>query len=333
MIDYRSIWNSLNVESEKAIIKAEIVRKIPSLGKYSVFLSTDFHKGIRLLYCKLNLNDNLNLSSFPRFKGLEISVVNTSIGEFKNNEFLKLKQSIPNTDIVFESVISDICQHIVLIESEGSLEATLIKVLNEWKMFFDMEDSSILSTSSQKGLFGELIFLKDHLFNQFSLTESLNYWTGADKTNHDFQIFDQAVEVKTTSLKQHRSIVISSEKQLDNLGLSNLYLFVLNVNIHHNTITNTLKNLVEDVLFILKDDSIASHQFYLKLLKYGYNIGQADQYCLGFSITETIFYRVIEGFPRLINLNIPNGVGELRYSVMLSACEPYKINSATLKLI
>ena len=90
MIDYRNIWNSLNVESEKAIIKAEIVRKIPSLGKYSVFLSTDFHKGIRLLYCKLNLNDNLNLGSFPRFKGLEISVINTSIGEFKNNEFLKL---------------------------------------------------------------------------------------------------------------------------------------------------------------------------------------------------------------------------------------------------
>src|SRR5690349_19098761 len=106
MIDYRRIWNSINSESQSSTVKTQIARRITSKGVFPVFLATDFKKGIRLLYVKLDKDQNIVTDNLPRFKGLEISLSVTSIGQFKDEEFLKFTQSIPNTDNIFESVIS-----------------------------------------------------------------------------------------------------------------------------------------------------------------------------------------------------------------------------------
>ena len=42
---------------------------------------------------------------------------------------------------------------------------------------------------------------------------------------------------------------------------------------------------------------------------------------MGYSIKKEYFFKIKEGFPRVISL--PDGVGDIRYSIMLSACSKY----------
>jgi hypothetical protein len=332
MINYKDIWDSLNSESENNIDKTLIARRVPSSGIFPVFLATDFKKGIRLLYVKCD-NDDLLIDNLPNFRGLEISYISASLGEFTNQNFLKFSQTIPNSKNVFELVISDICENAIRIQSKNKLSAVIIKTLNEWKLFFEKKTDSILSVQSQKGLFGELYFLKNILFQKYSYSESLLYWTGSAKTNHDFQIINNAVEIKTTSSKQHKRFIVSSEKQLDSSGLENLYLSLFSLNLHNNMPERTLSNLIKEINTILQNDSVAAYQFNIKIAKCGYDYSNSNKYLIGFSVHDVKFYHVMDGFPRLLQSDLPNGIGDLKYSVMVSACMEYEIKTEILNLI
>jgi hypothetical protein len=333
MIDYRNIWASINIESESSTEKTQIARKIPSKNAFSVFLATDFRKRARLLYVKLNSNHDLITENLPKFRGIDIEITVTSLGEFTNSEFIKFTQSIPNTENIFELLISDLCDTIIRLQNLTNLTVTLTKALNEWKIFFEKKENEILSLGSQKGLVGELHFLKDYLFQKYSFIESLLYWTGSERTNHDFQIMHRAVEVKTTSSKQHKKFTISSEKQLDCTGLEHLYLLLFALNLHSNLPDRTLPALIRKIHSLIQDDPIALFQFQIKLAKYGYNEILADKYTIGFSIVEMKFFEVVDGFPRLLQDNLPEGVGDLKYSVVVAACTPFEIETDILNHI
>jgi hypothetical protein len=136
MIDYHNIWESINNESRSNPLQPQIARRIPSNGLFPVFLATDFRKGVRLLYIKLDNDHDIITDNLPRFRGLEISITVTSLGEFNNCGFIKFTQSLPNTDNIFELVISDLCDKIIRLQNRINLNATLTRVLNEWRITF-----------------------------------------------------------------------------------------------------------------------------------------------------------------------------------------------------
>ena len=314
-------------------MQPQIARRIPSNSLFPVFLATDFRKGIRLLYIKLESDHDIITDNLPRFRGLEISINVTTIGEFVNSEFVRFTQSIPNTDNIFELVISDLCDKIIHLQNGINLNSTLIRVLNEWKIFFEKQENEILSIEKQKGLVGELYFLKEYLFQKYSFSESLLFWTGSEKTNHDFQIFCKAVEVKTTASKQHKKFIISSEKQLDSTGLEHLYLSLFSLNMHSNMTERSLPALIREIYSLIHEEMVATFQFQIKLAKYGYNEANAEKYRMGFSLFEMNFFEVVDGFPRLLEGNLPDGVGDLKYSVVVSACAPFEIKTDILNYI
>jgi hypothetical protein len=332
MINYRDIWDSLNSESENNLAKTLIARRVPSNGIFPVFLATDFKKGIRLLYVKCD-KDDLQIDNLPAFRGLDITYIIASLGEFTNQNFLKFTQTILNTNNIFELIIANICENIISIGDRKRLNMFLVKTLSEWKLFFEKKDNAILSIGAQKGLVGELYFLKNYLFSKYSYSESLLYWTGPERTNHDFQILNSAVEIKTTSSKQHKRFVISSERQLDSSGLENLYLTLFALNLHNNMPDKTLPALIKELYLLMQNDPVALYQLKIKLAKSGYDESEENKYFIGFSLHEIKFYHVIEGFPRLLQRDLPNGVGDLKYSVMVSACLPFEVKTEQINLI
>ena len=333
MINYKEIWESINNESKNNLMQSQIARRIPSKGFFNSFLATDFRKKIRLLYIKLDTDQDILISALPKFRGLDISITVQNIGEFSNTTFLTLTQSIPNTDKIFELVISDLCDKVIQLRNKDDLSDILIKTLFEWNLFFEKYENKILSISLQKGLFGELYFLKNYLFKKYSFTESILYWTGSDKTIHDFQIMDKVVEIKTTSGKQHKKFTVSSERQLDSTDIDCLYLSLFSVNLNNNLPKCTLPAIIEEICAQIQYDPIAIFQFYLKLLKYGYNEALADKYNIGFSVSDIKFFAIKEGFPRLLQTDLPNGVGDLKYSIVVAACIPFEITTDILNYI
>ncbi|WP_170108809.1 PD-(D/E)XK motif protein [Spirosoma oryzae] len=322
-IDYKRIWREIN-EDSLTNPDQRIARKVPQQGFFSMFFATDFAQHLRFLYILVEPGSNISSSSLPTFRGLDVKVATITLGSHRNARFLVFAQAVPQTDNIFEAVISDICDRIGSLTDSGMFEETLTNILAEWKLFFDKGSEEILSEAAQKGLFGELSFLKDYMFSRYSIAEAVSAWTGPERTNHDYQLPNGvAVEIKTTAGQQHRKFTVTSEKQLDETGLNALFVVLYSVFVHVNRPDLSLPVLISEIKSALHTDTITLLQFELKLARYGYNVESADQYSLGFSRAGLTILQISEGFPRLLRTDIPEAIGDLSYSVAISGCRDF----------
>ncbi len=323
--NYGQIWEEINHESKNNPDSGLIARKILSKSGQPVFLASDFGSGIRYLYIRIIFSPFINTERFPIFKGMEIVQVNTSIADCRNQDFLRISQVIPSTENIFELFISDICENIINLDDFQSLESTLFIILNQWKKFFEKNEQEILSLQAQQGLFGELAFFENYMLSNYSPYEAVAFWTGPQRANHDFQIENTAFEIKTTASKQHRKIYINSEKQLDGTGLKKLFLIVYSLNIHENSQERSLPTQINRIRTQIMNDSIALYRFEIQIAKSGYDKNWENLYKTGFSISNVSFYDVVEGFPCITQQGLVEGIGDIKYSIMVSACTQYRI--------
>ena len=85
--------------------------------------------------------------------------------------------------------------------------------LNEYSLFFKGSKHP-LSKSAQRGLIGELIFLKEYAMKWGSIVSSLNAWRGHDRKIYDFSFPNGNVEIKTTISKEPKKVIISTKSNL-----------------------------------------------------------------------------------------------------------------------
>ena len=108
-----------------------------------------------------------------------------------------------------------------------------------------------------------------------------------------------------------------TKRQLDTDIINNIYLYHLSIDKRVNNGEN-LNNIVDDVSEIINDNKALS-LFSLMLLETGYlnkhkNLYSANSY----NIRKCRIYKISEDFPRIIEKQIPSGVGDVRYSVVIS---------------
>jgi hypothetical protein len=201
--------------------------------------------------------------------------------------------------------------------------ATFVSNLQRWKLFFDSTSLEGLGDQSLLGLLAELVFLRDFALDRFADSlEAVSGWVGPDPLSKDFQFFGCSIEAKCSASREHTKIHISGERQLDSRGVPALFLFVLLVE-RVGARGVTVPEVVDEVRSAI-GNSIARLEFDGKLLAYGYHDAHREKYGeKRFVIQEHRFYQVLDTFPRLI-APLPNGVGDLSYTVALSACAPFR---------
>ena len=330
MINYKEIWESINNESKIDDSLAFAAREIHTNSNSKLFLASNFSLNKRFLFVLLeNVPDK---SIFPKFQGMEISIINTTLGLYKQKNFLCLKQSIDGLDNIFELVISDIANSIINMSLENNIIITLMNSLETWKLFFEKNKNKSLSIEKQKGLFGELVYLRDFVLKQVECPIAIESWKGPERAYHDFEFKKIAIEIKTTSGKEHKKFMISSEKQLDMLELEELYLGLFSLNVHYNEVGQTIVDIIEELDNLFLEFSAARYAFNLKLLKLGFLLDHKLDYTTRFSISSIDFFQINDEFPRITKSNLPLGIGDLKYSVMVSACEKFKLDNNQIKL-
>jgi hypothetical protein len=93
----------------------------------------------------------------------------------------------------------------------------------------------------------------------------------------------------------------------------------------------TLNFIIEDIFNILYENSLATNLFKLKLIESGYfEIHKKLYDNIGYTIRQENIYSVIGDFPRITEKQIPNGVGDVKYSIILSESESWRINEYNL---
>lgn len=229
---------------------------------------------------------------------------------------------------IFTTLVQDIVDHLEAIPEEQPAISAFITRLKRWQTFLEKNNSDGLSEIAQQGLYGELWVLREAILPHFALLTGLQSWTGPKGAQQDFQFTHCAVEVKTTSTKRHQKLSIASERQLDNTGIGTIILLHLSIDVRQGQ-RETLPQIVTSVRAIVSDDDIARDELENLLFEAGYLDVHSQHYeHKGYIIREQNYFKVGENFPRIVESDLRNGVGDVSYTISVAECKHFSISES-----
>lgn len=308
---------------DSGLDESVLLRRLKSIGLH---IGIDLSSRQRILLLEITSSGDINLNKFPKWKGVELFFKKLS----NDREAIVLKLVDKGAVAIFDALIRDINDSLAEVKDlENALEL-FKECLDTWSDFFKKYGCDGLGPESQRGLFGELFFLKEYGLKNADIITGINYWRGHSRKYQDFSFPSGNVEIKTTIKKEHRTVIITSEKQLDDIGLISLYLYCIAMNITENK-GNSLPGIIKEIRETISTTPNALRLFNRYLMNAGYLDEQ--NYENTYAVNKEYFFKVTEGFPRIIKL--PVGVGDVKYSVVLSACKNFEadINEAIKNLL
>lgn len=321
------IWSDMEQSCEAGLLK-RLCTNEPDFHIYAIFQNPEGHCGIALSY---NHAINVDISPFSNLRDLQVSMQTDS--SFHGNSLLIIKLLYSQSRDVFAVMCENMVQAVVPMRSERVAIRTILSQLEKWQALFERLKGEGLTPSEQLGLYGELHFLQKYLAKQ-NVNSALDSWVGTDKAVRDFQYGHWAVEVKTTAGNNHQKVSVSSERQLDETLVDNLFLFHLSLE----TVKKNGESLPQKVSVIrglLKNSPSVLSSFNNKLIDAGYferHLHLYDEKC--YLVRNENYYRVEGDFPRIRENEIRDGVGDVKYSIILSQCNEYLVaESAVLNTI
>ena len=316
------IWNEL--ESDNSLATGLLLRRYSADVIPNVFIALRQPEKQKCLALKLNVVEKPDLTSFSNLKDIRVEF----IADDKQRDIFYL--AILSLDPEHEEVFSVFCEDLVIeiskISDEKKIVQELLNRLEKWRSLFDKASLSGLSPEEQRGLYGELFFMRRWLESSSSLQHCIIAWVGPENQIRDFQLNDWGLEVKTTHGKNHQKVHISSERQLDTTTLKSLFLFHLSLENQQKN-GETLNHIVDDLMNKFFKDVTALREFKTKLLLAGYYKHHSPQYeAVGYHVRNQSYYNIKDAFPRIEEADIRRGVGDVKYSIILSECTAYATN-------
>lgn len=318
-----TLWNDLEAEAQRTSNTGILKRMLVPSVVCTMFLGIQCSSLNRLFMLQIPRSLLPSREQIPESRGFDLNVY--SMGEETDATFLlSTSESIFNE--VFSAMVENLYQNLKECLDERQIVHIFLECLLKWQAFFEKNTVNGLSEEVQRGLYGELYFLKEHLLSspEYFLSEIAG-WTGSKNRQHDFQFGDLAVEVKTCCARQHQKLLITGEQQLDEILVGDLFVFHLSLSIIENHISS-LPALVAGIRNKLCHNFAAASIFESRLLERGYLNAQAWRYqTTGYTVREENMFHVIGEFPRITERDIPHGVGDLTYSVSVSECKKFTI--------
>ena len=77
-------------------------------------------------------------------------------------------------------------------------------------------------------------------------------------------------------------------------------------------------------------DTASAGDFEDKLFAAGYHDAHADRYRTGYSLRASDLFEVRAGFPRLVEADCPDGLGDVHYSLEVGALAPFRVERSSL---
>ncbi len=302
---------------DSGLDRSVLLRRLKPIGLH---MGIDLSSRQRILLLEITPSSDIIINKFPKWKGVELFFKKIS----NDREAIVLKLVDKDGFAIFDAIIRDINDSLAEVKDlENALEL-FKECLDTWSDFFKKYGYNGLGPESQRGLFGELFFLKNHVLMNTDIMKGINYWRGHSRKYQDFSFPGGNVEIKTTIKKEHRTVIITSEKQLDDTGLISLYLYCIAMNITENK-GNSLPDIIKEIRETISPTPNALRLFNRYLMNAGYLDEHEQNYeNTGYAVNKEYFFKVTEFFPRIIRL--PVGVGDVKYSVVLSACKNFEVD-------
>lgn len=319
------IWDEL--ERVTALgATGRVKRRIRPEARCDLFVAVSKPSNLRMLLMPVAERSLTGVEGLPSGSGVETRIVRP--GEEGREAALELVLTDPKCGDIFTALATDIVQAVAPATDESAGVTALIDRLTRWQRFLEEVGPTGLSPEAQRGLYAELWLMRHHLLATLGPVASVLAWTGPSRTAHDFELGRTAIEVKSTLAKQHQTLRIVSERQLDDTGLEGLFLFHLSLDAHRDT-GQSLPELVDDLRQMVGSTPAAT-PFGDRLIEAGYLDAHGALYQNpGYAVREQNFFQVAEGFPRIVERDLTSGVGDVHYSVSVAECRHFLASPET----
>lgn len=246
--------------------------------------------------------------------------INSSCVEMDNGKYaLRFLLNYPSLNELFVKLCWDLIDC-----SQNNLDpiATILSRFNSWMRLLQKRGEGLLSPSAQKGLIGELLFLKELIVSEGSI-KALNSWVGPEGSDQDFICENSWNEIKATTIAS-TTVVISSLQQLDRNDNGHLVVYFMDKTASNGVQTLSLPEVVDDVKKLLPIG--ATDLFLCKLAMCGYYLKDRERYNeMRYRLSEKRVYSVEEGFPKLTRGNVPSEVHNAKYELDLLTIDRFRI--------
>lgn len=323
-------WNSLEAGAAGQSPEPGVtVRRIDPNARDDLFAGVRRPAGTRLLL--LQTTARLRPAAVPLIQSRGFVTTVTRFSGDQAHFHLFIESAAVSYNEVFGYLAADVARQVFeRAESTPAVSAFLGR-LQRWKRFFESGGGEGLSEIAAQGLLAELLFLRDFAIPECgNAAAAVASWAIPEPLSKDFQYSQGAIEVKCSVAREHTKVHISGERQLDDTGFAVLYLFAV---LLEKVVTGgfTLPEIVNSVRELLSDE-VARSRFEDKLLAYGCLDIHFPRYERHFIVQRMRAFRVCPGFPRMPAI-LPDGVGDLNYTVALAACGAFEVELTLLRTL
>jgi Putative PD-(D/E)XK family member, (DUF4420) len=312
------LWSSLDTApSGRGLVRVRIAPEAP----LDIFAAVEQPDSVRMLLFGLPSEEAANSLEVPQARGIEITAIPTASDAGWGTAEIRLVD--PRFAEVFTALADDLAEHVTMSADAATAVDRLVDRIRHWEAFLKVVDPDGLSSERRAGLYGELQVLRERLL-PVSPELGISTWVGPSGAHQDFQASDWALEVKTSRTKEPVSVRISGERQLDDTGLAFLGLAHIGLEQRRHS-GETLPDIVRSIRAMLSDTPFVE-PFESQLLAAGYLAIHEPHYADdGYVVRFAELYRVGDGFPRIVERDLADGVGDIAYSLATSALGAFRL--------
>lgn len=317
----KQIWTQL--EEKSSVIPGLFKMRYSDTSDCDVFLGIKNPETHRMLIIRVPFNTGKEFNFKYDFRGLKFD----KIYDPDNSGFLLLNLVLVDGQFedIFDSLVADILAAIINESDNKKILKNYSNRLIKWQSLFERFKQQGLTQEEQIGLYGELYLMRKFLLTYSEFDNVIKSWVGPEKQFRDFQFGRWSVEVKTTHGKNHQKVQISNERQLDTANTDYLFLNHLSL-VTLQQSGETLNQIIDSVYELLRTNLNAYNLFRNKLTDVGFFDPHRHYYSdIGYLIRQDIYYKVEHQFPRIEETDIRKGVGDVKYSIIVSLCNDYEI--------
>lgn len=319
MMKIDTIWNEL--ENDDTFRSGILFKRFSASVIPDVYVALRAPEKLRCIAAHILKENQPEVEIWNKFRDIKVELLPDDRNPAKSYLLIILLNR-EHKDI-FSVLCEDLINQVASIPDEKNLIKELLNRLEKWQTMFEKLGQQGLTPEAQRGLYGELFFLRKYLSNTPEKNRCINSWQVPSNTVQDFHYGSWAVEVKTTHGNNHQKIHVSSERQLDDSVVPDIFLFHLSLDIRNNH-GESLNDIVEWIENYLKNDISELNSFRLKLFEVGYfDVHKPVYQNTGYNIRQENIYKIKEDFPRIKESEVRHGVGDVKYSIVIADCLSY----------
>lgn len=227
-------------------------------------------------------------------------------------------------DGTYKSMFIIFCKDMINVCEKAGNDMAISYAITRWKYWKEMfgkKQQTILDKMEIKGLIGELLVLREHFIKEYGEADAVASWMGPLLGHKDFEINDTWYEVKAVA-ENAVQVKISSLEQLDSDIDGHLIIVRLEDTSTVAAGGISLNRMVSNVADKINDPETLS-LFMNRLDNMGYSYDEEyENVCFMFKGFE--YYRVEEGFPRLIRSKVDSVIGNASYTILLNGVSAFR---------